>query len=249
MAGHYQHPSTAHLCAHAGKSHLTALLPAYLEAAPHSLRLASLSLDDLYSNHDTLQALARRLPENKLVHGRGQPGTHDLPLGLHCMEALKHANERGSAPIELPVYDKSRFAGQGDRSEAKVVVQGPIDVVVFEGWMTGFGSLPREDLERRYTEALADPDSYGRDHLDYDRPTFLQHRLEDLLYINDELQKYQDGLWSYLDCFVQLKPEEMNYVWDWRLQASGSQTTLRDPMLLRAYSQPTFSLPHSKNTI
>lgn len=137
------------------------------------------------------------------------------------MESLKKANEPTSETVELPVYDKSRFGGQGDRSDETVVVKGPLDVVVFEGWMTGFVSLSEEELTRKYQEAHADPTAYGRRYLDYDRPTFLGHRLQDLLYINQELKRYEEGLWSYLDCFVQIKPEEMNYVWDWRLQVSA----------------------------
>ncbi|ORY88417.1 P-loop containing nucleoside triphosphate hydrolase protein [Leucosporidium creatinivorum] len=205
-----------------GKSHLTALLPAFLQAAPHSLRTATLSLDDLYSNHQTLVDLAKAHPTNKMLSGRGQPGTHDLKLGEACLVALRRANEvqegKQKEKIELPVYDKSRFGGQGDRSEEKVVVQGPFDVVIFEGWATGFGSLEKAELEKRYTEAQADPEAYGKKHLDYDRPTFLAHGLEDLLFINEELKKYEKGIWSCLQCFVQLKPEEMNYVWEWRLQ-------------------------------
>lgn len=209
----------------AGKSHLTALLPAFLAAVPYSLRLASLSLDDLYSTHATLRDLAKSQPANKLVQGRGQPGTHDLALGEQCMAALKSINDRGSSDekdkrrrVDLPVYDKSRFGGQGDRSDQVVAVEGPIDVVVFEGWMTGFGSLSDEDLARRYDEAKRDPAAYARRHLDYDRPTFIEHELEHLRFVNDELKQYERGIWSYLDCFVQLKPEEMSFVWDWRLQ-------------------------------
>lgn len=141
------------------------------------------------------------------------------------MTALRKANEvqegKEKEKTELPVYDKSRFGGQGDRSEEKVVVEGPFDVVIFEGWATGFGSLSQKDLEERYTEAEADPEAYGKQYLDYDRPTFLAHEVDDLLFINDELKKYENGIWKHLHAFVQLKPEEMNYVWEWRLQVSG----------------------------
>lgn len=206
-----------------GKSHLTALIPAYLEAAPHSLRLASLSLDDLYSTHTTLESLASTHPNNKLVHGRGQPGTHDLTLGTTCLDAFRRANEpeRQGKKIELPVYDKSLFGGQGDRTEEVVLAEGPLDVVVFEGWMAGFGPLSKEELSKRYEEALKDPAEYGKKHLDYETAFFLAHKKEDLAFINEELVKYHESIWSYLDCFVQLKPVEMNYVWEWRLQVSA----------------------------
>lgn len=212
------------LCSPTGKSHLTALLPGYLESAPHSLRLASLSLDDIYSPHAVLSSLAASHPTNKLVHGRGQPGTHDLPLGTSCLEALKRANEPASLgnKIRLPVFDKSRFNGEGDRSEEVVVAEGPLDVVVFEGWMAGFGPLPPEELSKRYAEASQDPQAYGKAHLDYATPFFLAHKEEDLAFINQQLRQYHTTVWSYIDAFVQLKPVEMNYVWEWRLQVSSS---------------------------
>jgi len=159
-----------------------------------------------------------------MLSGRGQPGTHDLKLGEECLTALRRANEvqegKEKETIALPVYDKSRFGGQGDRSEETVVVEGPFDVVIFEGWATGFGPLSQKKLEERYAEAKADPEAYGKKHLDYARPTFLAHGLDDLLFINDQLKNYENGIWKHLHAFVQLKPEEMNYVWEWRLQVT-----------------------------
>ncbi|KAM0756323.1 P-loop containing nucleoside triphosphate hydrolase protein [Meredithblackwellia eburnea MCA 4105] len=201
-----------------GKSHLTSLLPAYLEAPPHSLRLGSLSLDDIYSDHKTLSALAATNPTNGLIQGRGQPGTHDLPLGESCLKAFSSSNLNPSKPIKLPVYDKSRFGGQGDRSEEVVTVQGPLDVVIFEGWMLGFGPLADTELSWRCAEVAKDPKAYGDTHLDYSPPFFAQHDELSLTFINKELRKYVAGLWSYLDCMVQLKPVQMNYIWEWRLQ-------------------------------
>lgn len=191
-----------------------------MAAAPHSLRLASLSLDDIYSNRASLVSLAEQHPHNKLVHGRGQPGTHDLQLGTSCLAALKRANEPAErdTKIRLPIFDKSRFDGQGDRSDEVVIAEGPLDVVVFEGWMAGFGPLSEEELHRRYQEAKADPRAYGKQHLDYEQPFFLAHEEEHLAFVNRQLRQYHDTVWSYLDCFVQLKPVEMNYVWEWRLQ-------------------------------
>lgn len=99
-------------------------------------------------------------------------------------------------------------------------MKGPIDVVVFEGWMVGFGSRDGQDLTREYEEARMDPEKYARSNLDYQRPVFVEHRLQDLLFINERLRNYEDRLWSLMDCFVQLKPEDMSYVWEWRLQVS-----------------------------
>ncbi|KAI5480164.1 hypothetical protein MNV49_001490 [Pseudohyphozyma bogoriensis] len=203
-----------------GKSHLTALLPAALCASPHSLRVASLSLDDLYSPHATLTSLAEAHPTNKLIQGRGQPGTHDLALAKATFDKLRNANESEAEGVEisLPVYDKSRFGGRGDRSEEVVKVTGPFDVVIFEGWMNGFYPIGSSSLASKYAAASKDPKAYAKEHLGYDEPFFLAHKEADLEFVDAELGKYCEGLWSFVDCFVQLKPVEMNYVWQWRLQ-------------------------------
>lgn len=200
-----------------GKSFLTSLLPEVLAAPPHNLRLAALSLDDLYLPHAELTQLAAEYPDNKLLHGRGQPGTHDIPLGHGCLEALAGINaSRGSA--ELPVYDKSKFSGKGDRSDEIVKVDAPIDIVIFEGWATGFYSISEEDLSKTYEEAKKDPTGYAQARYGYDAPFFLSHDMKSLLQINEKLKEYEDLLWKYIDCFIQLRPESMSYVWKWRLE-------------------------------
>ena len=202
-----------------GKSFLTDLMPRVLTAAPHNLRLASLSLDDLYLPHKEQADLASRYPSNRMLSGRGQPGTHDLPLAVDCLRRLASINESpSSATIELPVYDKSRFSGKGDRSESTTSVVGPIDVVIFEGWATGFHSISSSELQQRYQQAQQDPAGYASTCYAYDRPFFLEHELSHLEQINDFTKQYQRELWPYLNCFVQLKPEDMGFVWKWRLQ-------------------------------
>lgn len=47
-------------------------------------------------------------------------------------------------------YDKSQHEGRGDRAaESKwQMVKGPVDVVLFEGWMLGFRPLSDADAEK-----------------------------------------------------------------------------------------------------
>ena len=82
-------------------------------------------------------------PGNRLLQVRGNAGTHDLALGTQTLEALHGANSgdsNGAAELAVPRYDKSRNGGRGDRAEpaAWPRVQGPLDIVLFEGWMLGF---------------------------------------------------------------------------------------------------------------
>lgn len=197
---------------------MTDLLPEALAKEPYSLRTATLSLDDLYLNHEDLTNLSNRVPQNKLLLGRGQPGTHDLVLAVDTLEKLAKINSNPQDTVHLPIYDKSAYSGKGDRSAHTTTVKGPVDVVIFEGWAVGFQSLPPEDLEKQYKEASEDPSGYAQSRFGYDRPFMLDHSLNDMLHINQLLQEYGSKLWQYLTAFVQLKPESMSYVWKWRLE-------------------------------
>jgi len=45
-----------------------------------------------------------------------------------------------------------------------------------------------------------------------------KQRLQDLLEINERLKKYEEEIWPLLDGMIQLKPMEMEFIWDWRLE-------------------------------
>ncbi|KAK4046872.1 hypothetical protein OIV83_005768 [Microbotryomycetes sp. JL201] len=203
----------------AGKSHLTGLLPAYLSSAPFNLTCASVSLDDLYLPYDKMTRLGRNHPDNKLLQGRGQPGTHDLLLGRQILEKLSNINGSSNKAVEIPIYDKSLHAGLGDRTGDTVKVIAPIDIVIFEGWMNGFHSLPTDTLDQWYKEAQQDPVAFSQARkLDYQEPFFVQHSLDSLKEVNDMLGQYERDLWTRIDCFIEMRPVEMGYVWQWRLQ-------------------------------
>ncbi|KAF9243149.1 hypothetical protein BU15DRAFT_86551 [Melanogaster broomeanus] len=107
-----------------GKTFLTSHLRSLLSEPPYMLSVAVLSIDDLYLPHAGLTALAEAHSPNRLLRGRGLPGTHDRINGP----------EVGPAEVELPAFDKSLFDGEGDRVAHCEVVRAPVDVVVLEGW-------------------------------------------------------------------------------------------------------------------
>lgn len=207
----------------AGKSFLAEALPEVLAHPPYRLSTAILSLDDLYSDHATLEELARKNPDNKLLHGRGQPGTHDLQLAESCFEALSSINDSSSSSVkevQLPIYDKSKYDGKGDRSHETRSVRANVDLVIFEGWATGFMSVPDEQLEEQYAEAQRKPSQYARSHFGYDTPFLLRHSLDNLKQVNRLLKDYEQTMWRHIDAFLQLKPEKTSYVWKWRLEVN-----------------------------
>ncbi|KAL1678232.1 P-loop containing nucleoside triphosphate hydrolase protein [Schizophyllum commune] len=196
-----------------GKSYTADLLAVHLSAPPHALRVAQLSIDDLYLPHDALVALAKT--GNPLWRGRGQPGTHDVELGVQLLTKLKE----GKDSIELPRFEKSLFNGEGDRlpmDGTGPIVQPPVDVVLLEGWCTGFYPITIEELEQRW-------DSHWREervrlNLEDNELGTMDH----VIAINDALKKYVK-LWEFFDVFVQLVPaptEASPYavIYKWRLE-------------------------------
>jgi len=182
------------------------------------LKLANLSLDDLYLSHQRLEEVAKTNPKNPLLIGRGQAGTHDLELGIKVLKELKGSKE--GSQVKIPVFEKSLFEGQGDRlSESEwVSVEGKVDVVIFEGWMLGFHSISNERLEELCK--LSRKQAKKELRLDYDEAFYLGLKEESLRVVNEGLREYEEGLWKEIDTFLELRPERMGYVWEWRLEVS-----------------------------
>ncbi|KAH0829167.1 P-loop containing nucleoside triphosphate hydrolase protein [Lanmaoa asiatica] len=197
-----------------GKTFLTSRLRSLLAEPPHSLLVAVLSIDDLYLPHAGLTALAEMHPQNRLLHGRGQPGTHDVELGREILKALKAINDAeggGPGEVALPVFDKSMFDGEGDRASQAQVVRGPVDVVVLEGWCVGFYPVRREVVEERWQRTVPGLD-------DYDMQAFVS--LEDVLEVNERLTSYVEW-WSAFDAFIQIRGPPTSpfaIIYQWRLQ-------------------------------
>jgi D-glycerate 3-kinase len=138
-----------------GKSTLAAALARQL--AGDGLRVATLSLDDLYLPRAARAALARDV--HPLFATRGVPGTHDVPLGLATIAALA----RGEAAA-LPRFDK----GRDDRLPESRWPRAPAgcQVLLLEGWCVGAIAQPDSDLARPVNalEAAEDADGIWRAH-------------------------------------------------------------------------------------
>lgn len=138
-----------------GKSTLVAGLAQRLEG--EGLRVATLSLDDLYLTRAERQRLAREV--HPLFATRGVPGTHDVALGLATIAALA----RGEA-APLPRFDK----GRDDRAPESEWLRAPAgtDVLLLEGWCLGAVPQPEADLVRPVNtlEAAEDVGGIWRAH-------------------------------------------------------------------------------------
>ncbi|THV05136.1 P-loop containing nucleoside triphosphate hydrolase protein [Dendrothele bispora CBS 962.96] len=196
-----------------GKSFLTRLVQTYL-SNDHGLRIASVSIDDLYLPHEGLVNLTRTHPRNPLWRGRGQPGTHDIALGKELLESLKCGNKA----VEIPRFDKSLFNGEGDRlplDGSGVIVEPPVDVVIMEGWCVGFHPISQEELGKRCDGVWKDVKA----GLNLDETIVgTKGNIEE---VNKTLFAYSD-LWSFFDVFIQLQPKSSgtpySVVYKWRLE-------------------------------
>lgn len=154
---------------------------------------AMLSIDDFYLTAEGQAKLREANPGNALLEFRGNAGSHDLPLSIETMSGLSKLTKEGMK-MRLPRYDKSAYSGRGDRADPSTwpEVEGPLTVVLFEGWMLGFKPLPVEVVQ------AVDPQ---------------------LEIINKNLEAYYDSWDKFIKAWVVIKIQDPSYVYQWRLQA------------------------------
>ena len=107
-----------------------------VELLSRGLRVATLSIDDLYLQRVERERLARDI--HPLLEVRGVPGTHDVALGHAVIDACGRPGK-----VSLPRFAKER----DDRLPAEqwARVEGPLDMLLFEGWCVG--AAPQDDAE------------------------------------------------------------------------------------------------------
>ena len=125
-------------------------------------RTVSVSIDDFYFTRSEQQHLSEENSKNPYLQQRGYPGTHDLGLGASTLQRLRKLSV--SELFRIPQYDKSAFEGRGDRAPADLwkEVRGPVDVILFEGWMLGFQPVESRGLEPSISEINRKLQSYSR---------------------------------------------------------------------------------------
>ncbi|MEO7053592.1 MAG: kinase [Rhizomicrobium sp.] len=172
-----------------GKSTGVGVLRLLLEAT--GLRIATLSIDDLYLPQEARQKLAEEV--HPLLATRGPPGTHDVALGEHLLDALFKAQV-----TSIPRFDKSQDT-RADPSQWEQF-QGPADVILFEGWCVGAKPEP--------LQALADPIN---DLERYSDPDGIWRR-----YVNNALAGPYQRLFGHIQFLAFLQAPSFEVVAGWR---------------------------------
>ena len=171
-----------------GKSTAVLILRHLLEAK--GFKVAILSIDDLYLTHAERRALAKTV--HPLLATRGPPGTHDIALGEAVIDALSRPGRTA-----IPSFDKA----MDDRRprEAWPVVEGPADIVLFEGWCVGARPEAPDALAAPINALEREEDAGG-----------VWRR-----YVNDALALYQP-LFARLDRLILLEAPSFDVVQRWR---------------------------------
>lgn len=174
-----------------GKSTVCKTLTARFRQAGRTV--ANLSLDDLYL--PLIERVKLGAHVHPLLRTRGVPGTHDIKLGLETLDALNHAGR-----VRLPRFDKA----SDDRRPVDTwdVIQGPAQLVLFEGWCVGAKPQSAQALAQAVNELEANEDVTGRWRK----------------YVNDALAGDYQRLFAKIDLLVLLAAPSFDVVLKWRTE-------------------------------
>ena len=175
-----------------GKSTLAKLLTQVIENQGY--RVANLSIDDFYLGKAAREALSKTC--HPLFRTRGVPGTHDTRLLGATLAQLRESDE--TSTIRIPRFDKAI----DDRlPECEFdSIQGPIDLVILEGWFVGASPQTEDDLMTGINalEQKEDKDGVWRAS------------------VNDALAHDYQAIFKTLDRLVMLRAPSFEQVYEWR---------------------------------
>ncbi len=181
----------------AGKSTLARHLQQH--CAEQGVRLAIASIDDAYLPYP--QRL-ERMAGNPFGVNRVPPGSHDPDL---LQQAIQCWHGGPGSILELPRFDKTLRAGQGDPS---LPWRGEADALLLEGWMVACRPLSDQELEAALSSEMA--------------ADFSAAERAWVRRCNQALGGYQT-LWDQLSSLVMLWPQMWHLPRRWRFQAEAQQ--------------------------
>ena len=177
----------------AGKTTFVNLLKVVLETG-YGMKVALLSIDDLYFKRSEREKLAERI--HPLLITRGVPGTHDVKLGEQVLNKLCNAGQKDITRI--PRFNKA-IDDQYPESEWDKFAGRP-DVILFDGWFMGAVEQPESELKNPVNklEETEDPDGTWR------------------TYVNEQLKTVYKPFFEHLDLLVMLKVPSFDKIYEWR---------------------------------
>lgn len=175
----------------AGKTTQGEILETLLKHLGHNT--ISLSIDDHYITRQQLNELRQKDP--RFIR-RGV--THDIPLAIKNLTELK--NMADGREVQIPIYDKGLYNGDGDRAGFKAITQKP-HFIFYDGWMLGARKVLDESVFETGLPAL-------------DTPEHIQFAKD----VNKKLDEYTP-LWDLIDFMNVLYVPNYEISLKWRDQA------------------------------
>jgi D-glycerate 3-kinase len=178
-----------------GKSTLAEYLALAIgEAGEQSV--AVLSIDDFYLTKAERQRLSQGV--HPLLATRGVPGTHDIPMLRKCLATLRDLGP--GERCRLPRFDKAADDRADDASWP--VIEGPVAVIILEGWCVGSVAEPDQGLDTPVNtlETARDPDGRWR------------------RYVNQRLATDYADVFGELDALVFLQAPDFEAILRWRVE-------------------------------
>ncbi len=159
-------------------------------------RTAVLSIDDFYLTRAERRTLADDV--HQLFATRGVPGTHDTEMLSATLDELINLSD--AEPARLPRFDKSIDDRASEDQWPEV--NGPLDLIVLEGWCVGASAESHEALIEPVNalEDDEDPDGVWRG------------------YANDRLREDYEPIFARLDALVFLAAPSFDAILDWRIE-------------------------------
>ena len=157
---------------------------------------AVLSIDDFYLTRSEREGLAAEI--HPLLQTRGVPGTHDVELLRRTLTSLGGL-ESGETFL-LPRFDKS-IDDRAPESEWPSV-EGPLDLVILEGWCVGSTAGDRSSLDTPVNDLERDEDADG-------------HWRQ---WVEQRLRDDYESIFATLDRLVMLAAPSWDAVFRWRLE-------------------------------
>lgn len=184
-------PLLVGLCGAQGSGKSTVSAQAVSALTDEGHRALALSLDDLYLMLAERETLAKHV--HPLLRTRGVPGTHDIALGEHIFDAAGRAE-----PFRVPSFDKA-IDDRAPQDQWRLV-DGPVDLVLMEGWCVGAQPQAAEALIEPINEleAKEDPSAIWR------------------IYVNQQLEHAYRALFTRLDHLILLTAPDFSVVHGWR---------------------------------
>ena len=180
-------------------------------AEQHDIRTVALSLDDFYLSKAERLQLAKDI--HPLLATRGVPGTHDVDLAIATINGLVEAE----SDTLITRFDKST----DDRlaPEYCEIIQGPVGLIVLEGWCMGVCAQETSALAIAINEleALEDADAVWR------------------TYVNTTLAGDYQRLFGLTDTLLMLRAPSFDTIFKWRLEQERkmAKPLMNDAEILR----------------